>query len=171
MNGTNDDKGFVFQLHMRAQQKAQEYTELLHELQRLEVRIERTKQYVEQLNNFLVAEGQKPIHIRAISRSQSPVGKPGNRSKRMPVRKVKWEGMSINDIIIQILNNSPDFSFHPSDIIPLIYEIESEPDVKMVLRNVRTTMQRGVRDGRWERTGRAKFKAKVNEKQGTLANA
>jgi len=51
-DGNQDDKDFLLQLHMRAEQKAKEYAELLHERQRLEMRIERTKEYVEQLPPF-----------------------------------------------------------------------------------------------------------------------
>ena len=51
--GNQDDNGFVLQLIMRAQQKAKEYTEILHEQRRLEMRAERTKEYIEKLNNFI----------------------------------------------------------------------------------------------------------------------
>lgn len=169
-NGNNDDRGFLFQLHMRAQQKAQEYAELLHERQRLEMRIERTKGYVEQLNNFLKAEGQEPVQIKATPPKGSGVGKPGNRSKAFPIRRVQWEGMTMNQIVERILNTSPTVSFHPKEVAPLIYEIESDSDLHIVMRNLRSTMQRGDRDGLWERTGRAIFKAKVTEEQGALVN-
>ena len=164
------DKGFLLQLHMRAQQKAKEYAELLHERQRLERLIERTKGYVEQLNNFLRAEGQEPVSIKAEAHLGSAVGKPGNRSKALPIRKMQWEGITINQIIESILNTSPDVSFHPKEVAPLIYEIESESDLYMVTRNVRSTMQRGAREGLWERTGRAKFRAKATAEQGKLVH-
>jgi len=169
-NQSNDDKGFLLQLHMRAEQKAKEYAELLHERQRLEMRIERTKGYVEQLNNFLKAEGQQPILIKTTTHPASAVGKPGNRSKAFPIRKMQWEGMSINQIIKRILNASPTVFFHPRDVAPLIYEIQSESDLRMVMRNVRSTMQRGAREGLWERTGRAKFRAKTIVEQGKLVH-
>ncbi len=156
---------FLLQLHMRAQQKAKEYAELLHEHQRLEMRIERAKGYIEQLNSFLRAEGQEPIPLKVTAGSRSGVGKPGNRSKEFPVRKVQWEGMTINQIVERILSASPEVSFHPKEIAPLIYEIESESDLHIVMRNMRSTMQSGARKGRWERTGRAMFKAKVTEQQ------
>lgn len=169
-SGNNDDKGFLLQLHMRAQQKAKEYAELLHERQRLEMHIERTKGYVEQLNNFLKAEGQETISIKEPPRLGSGVGKPGNRSKALPIRKVQWEGMSINQIVERILNASPDVSFHHKEVAPLIFEIESDSDLRMVIRNLRSTMQRGAREGLWERTGRAQFKAKMTEQQGAFVN-
>lgn len=170
-SGNNDDKGFLLQLHMRAEQKAKEYAELLHERQRLEMRIERAKGYIEQLNNFLKAEGQEPVTIKAMSRLGSAVGKPGNRSKGLPVRKVKWEGMSINEIVEHILDASPDVSFHPKEVASLIYEIQTDSDLRMVIRNVRSTMQRGIREERWERTGRAKFRGKATAQQGKLVSA
>lgn len=170
-NENNDDKGFLLHLHMRAQQKASEYAELLHERQRLEMRIERTKKYFEQLNNFLKAEGQEPVPMKATPHQGSGVGKPGNRSKAFPIRKMHWEGMTINQIIESILNASPDVSFHPKEVAPLIYEIQSDSDLYMVTRNVRSTMQRGAREGLWERTGRAKFRAKATVEQGKLVHA
>ncbi|MFC2032658.1 hypothetical protein ACFLUS_04800 [Chloroflexota bacterium] len=169
--GSNADKVFLLQLHMRAETKAKEYTELLHECQRLEMRIERTKGYLEQLNSFLKAEGQAPVTLKVATSSTGSVGKPGNRSKELPVRKVLWEGMTVNQIIESVLNASPTVSFHPTEVSTLIYEIESEADMKMVVRNVRSTMQRGARDGLWDRTGRAKFRAKATVEQGTLVKA
>ena len=169
-DGNHDDRGFLLQLHMRAQQKAQEYAELLHERQILEMRIERTKDYVEQLNYFLKAEGQEPVQLKTMPRPGSAVGKPGNRSKALPVRKIQWEGMTINQIIEHILNVSPNVSFHPREVAPKIYEIQSESDLSMVIYNVRSTMQSGARKGLWERTGRAKFRAKATEQQGAFVN-
>lgn len=167
----NDDKGFLLQLHMRAQQKAKKYAELLHERQRLEMRIERTKGYIEQLNSFLRAEGQEPIPLKVTAGSRSGVGKPGNRSKALPIRRMQWEGMTINHIIERILNASPKMSFHPKEVAPQIYEIESESDLYTVTRNVRSAMQSGARNGLWQRTGRAKFMAKETVEQGTLVQA
>ena len=171
-NGGNyDDKGFLLQLQMRAQGKAKEYAELLHDQQRLEMRIERTRGYIEQLNNFLRAEGQEPVSVKAAPHLGSPVGKPGNRSKALPIRNIKWEGMTINQIVESILNASPAVSFHPKEVSPLIYEIESDSDLCIVMRNVRSTMQSGARKGLWERTGRAKFRAKATVEQGKLVSA
>ena len=170
-NGNYDDKGFLLQLHMRAEQKAKELADLLHERQRLEMSIERTKAYVEQLNSFLKAEGEEPAHVKAIPHLGSAVGKPGNRSKALPIRKIQWEGMTINQIIEHILSASPNVSFHHTEIAPQIYEIQSESDLKMVTGNLRAAMQRGARDGLWERTGRAKFQAKETMEQGRLVSA
>jgi hypothetical protein len=169
-NQKHDDGGFLLQLNMRAQQKAKEYVELVHERQRLEMRIERTKEYIEQLNIFLRAEGQQPVLIKEVPIVGSIVGKPGNRAKDFPIRKVQWEGLTINEIIERILNTSPDMAFRPSEIAAGVYEIESDTDLKMVMHNMRSYMQRGARDGKWERVGRGKFKAKSTEKQGALIN-
>ncbi len=170
-DGNNDDKGFLLQLHMRAEIKAKEYAELLHQQRELEMRIERAKQYLEQLNKFLIAEGQQQVSLKTIVTTKIGVGKPGNRSKAFPIRKVQWEGMSINQIVERILNASQDAQYHPREIASLIYEIKNDSDLLRVMHNMRSTMQRGARDGLWERIGRAKFKAKVIEKQGTLVKA
>lgn len=169
-SGNNDDKGFLLQLSMRAEQKVQEYSRFLQERQRLERKIELSKRYIEQLNEFLRSEGQEPIPLKAIASSRSGFGKPGNRSKELPIRHMKWEGMTINQIIESILNTSPNMPFHPRKVVPLIYEIRSDADLNMVMRNVRSTMQRGVREELWERPSRGKFKAKVTEQQGALVN-
>lgn len=170
-NGNNDDNGFVLQLIMRAEQKAKEYTETAHEIRRLEMRAERTKEYVEQLNKFIRAEGQQPISIKETSALGSGIGKPGNRSKSFPLRKVQWEGMSINQIIESILNATPGVSYHAKEVASLIYEIESDSDLSKVLPNMRSAVQKGARDGRWERTGRGKFSAKEIVEQGKLVQA
>ncbi len=134
------------------------------------MRIERTKNYLEQLNKFLTAEGQEPISIKTTPHPGSAVGRPGNRSPALPIRKIQWEGMSINKIIERILNASPEVSFHPINVTPLIYEIQSDSDLSLVIRNVRSSMQKGAREGVWERTGRAKYKATMTEIQGALVN-
>lgn len=167
-DGNNDDKAFLLQLHMRAEQKAKEYAELLHERQRLDMRIERTKGYVEQLNNFLKAEGQEPVAIKAMPHQGSAVGKPGNRSKAFPLRKAQWEGMAINEIVEHTLSVSPNLSFQATDIANVVYEIQSHSDLKMVIRNMRSALQRGARDGLWERTDRGRYKAKAIERQGAF---
>lgn len=169
MNETNDG-AFVIQLRIRAEEKAKEYGELLHEKRRIEMQLERTKNYVAQLNAFLEAEGRRPVIIRE-ERPGSTVGKPGNRSKEMPLRKSEWELLAMNDIIAIILNQSPTVVYHPKQVAPLIYEIQSDADLRMVERNVRSTMQRGAREGRWDRVGRAKFKAKATVQQGKLVHA
>ena len=60
---SHDDTGFLLHLRLMAEQKVAEYAELLHERQRLDMRIERTKLYVKQLNDFLKAEGREPIPL------------------------------------------------------------------------------------------------------------
>jgi len=169
--GNQDDNGFVLQLIMRAEQKAKEYTEILHEQRRFEMRAQRTKDYIEKLNSFIIAEGKQPISIKEVPPLGSGVGKPGNRKKGLPLRKMQWDGMTINNIIGNILNGTPKVIYHPTEVIPLVYEIDSESDLRKVLPNMRSAMQKGARDGLWERTGRGKFKAKEVLEQGTLVQA
>lgn len=170
VSNNNDDKAFLLQLQMRAQQKATEYSELLHERDLIDMKLERTKGYIEQLNHFLRAEGQQAVSVKTSSSQASGVGKPGNRSKTLPLRKERWIGMTINQIVNQILNAAPGLSFHPKDMANEIYEIQSDLDLKMVLPNLRSSMQRGARDGLWDNAERGKFKAKMTEKQGQLVN-
>jgi len=48
---------FVLEVRAKAEQAAKEYTELVRECQRLDVRIERTRIYIDQLNNFVKEYG------------------------------------------------------------------------------------------------------------------
>jgi len=166
----NDDRGFVLQLMMRAEQKVKEYAETMHEIRRLQMRAERDKDYIEQLNNFIRAEGQQPVSIKETPPLGSGVGKPGNRAKGLPLRKMQWDGMTIIDIIGNILNGTPEVIYHHAEIIPLVYEIDSDSDLRKVLPNMRSAMQKGARDGLWERPSRGKFKAKVVEQQGAFVS-
>lgn len=163
----NEDKAFLLQLRLRAEQKVKEYNELLHERQRIEMQLERTKEYIEKLNVFLTAEGLESVSVKS-NTLNSPVGRPGNRSSKLPIRKVQWEGRTINEIINIILQGNPDMAFHPNQVVQMIYEIQSEADNKLVIRNIRSTMQRGARDGLWKKTGRAMFKAKADEIQSSF---
>ena len=52
-----DSKDFVLELRAEAEKKVKEYRSLLHEINRLEMRAVRTKEYIEQLNNFVKVEG------------------------------------------------------------------------------------------------------------------
>ena len=167
-NENHDDNGFVLQLMMRAEQKVKEYAETMHEIRRLQMRAERDKDYIEQLNNFIRAEGEQPVSIKETPTLGSGVGKPGNRAKGLPLRKVQWDGMTINDIVSTILNGTPEVIYHHTEVIPLVYEIDSESDLRKVLPNMRSAMQKGARDGLWERASRGKFKAKEVLEQGIL---
>ncbi len=169
-DGQNDNKGFLFQLHMRAEQKVAEYVKLLRERQHLDRQIELTKQYVEQLNSFLKAEGLEPVTIRTIPSTLSSVGKPGNRSKSLPLRRVQWAEMTIDQIIVHFLSTSPELSCDARDVAQQLYEIDSEADMDKVIGNTRSSLQSGFRKGLWERTERGKYKARVTEQQGALVS-
>jgi len=169
--GNNDDRGFVLQLMMRAEKKVKEYAETMHEIRRLQMRAERDKDYIEQLNNFIRAEGQQPVSIKETPPLGSGVGKPGNRAKGLPLRKIQWDGMTINDIIGNILNGTPEVIYHHTELIPLVYEIDSDSDLRKVLPNVRSALQKGARDGLWDKPSRGRFKAKATVEQGTLVQA
>ncbi len=169
-NETDGNREFVDQLRQRTQEKAKEYVELVHKQRHIEMLIERTKTYVEELNKFLEHEGQPPIPLKE-PRPGSVVGKPGNRAKDLPIRKAQWEGMTIDEIIQQILNASPNEVYHPNKLASQVYEIHSDSDLRMVIPNFRSMVQRGARVGLWDRVGRAKFKAKVTVEQGKPVNA
>ena len=58
---TNED--FPSILQEEANRKMQQLKDLLHEKQHLDVRIERTKRYVNRLNDHLRDEGRVPVEV------------------------------------------------------------------------------------------------------------
>jgi hypothetical protein len=79
--------------------------------------------------------------------------------------------MTINQIIIKLLNESPDKILSPSDLAPKVWELQNDLDKRMVMKNFRSMLQRGVKDKLWDRAGRALYKAKSSVAQGQLINA
>lgn len=165
-----DNKEFISLLRQRAQHKVDELAQLEHDLHRIEVQIERTKAYVQKLNAFLESEEELPIPLKQVSKGTG-VGKVGNRSKEFPVRKVQWEGMTMNEIVASILNASPNKIFQSSDIVPLVYEIQSDKDMRLVSDTTRSVMQKGKRAGLWAKAGYGKYKSKSPIEQGQLVEA
>jgi hypothetical protein len=168
-SSNDSDKEFVTQLRWRVKRKIEEYGELLHKQKEIEIHLERVKAYIEELNKFLEHEGQRPELLKAY-RPVIGIGKTGNRAKGMPLRKTRWEGMSINEIIQTALKESPNRIYKPNDLASEVYEINSDADLRMVLKNFRSMLQRGARDGLWDKSGRAQYKTKVNTEQGQLIN-
>lgn len=164
-----NDEQFVTQLEARARLKVQEYNDISREIQRLTRRQEDVKTYVEKLNDFLVAEGLQPIPLRD-TQHKTGVGKPGNRSKALPLRRQRWEAMTIDYAITTILNESPNRAFDAKEISPIIYEIQSEKELKKIAENIRSSLQRGAQNGLWIRIDRGKYKAKIGVQQGVLSN-
>ncbi|MGD1119020.1 MAG: hypothetical protein ABR886_05985 [Dehalococcoidales bacterium] len=156
-NGSNTE--FASSVKQRAEEKAAEYHNLLHEQQRIEMLLERIRKYIDKLNSVLEAEGQSPIVLRE-PKSGSIVAKPGNRAKDFPIRKVQWEGMTLFDIVHSILNASPTQILHADVIAHQVYEIQNKKDLQRVKRSLVSTLRRGAKDGRWDFVPRNKYKAK-----------
>lgn len=154
------DDQLVQQLLIRARDVAKQITDLQHEAKRVEVATNRAKQYLAKLNDFLQAEGHAPVIVSDV-RPTSGVGSPGNRSKTKPVRQAQWEGLSLPAIVERIVNSAPDKIHNADDVIPKVFEIKSPADRKMVLHDVRGTMQRGAKAGLFTRVGRGKYRAKA----------
>ncbi len=57
------DDDFVVTLRKRAEHAAHEHEALVFEIGRVDMRIARTKKYIEDLNAFLVSEGEEPVLI------------------------------------------------------------------------------------------------------------
>ena len=159
MNSDND-MDFIFQVRERAHSKAEEIKQLVHEQRRTEMLIERAKRYLDQLNAFLEAEGQRPELLKESPRV-SPIGKPGNRAKDFPIRKAEWEGMSLFEAVKAILETSPNEIQHADEIANKVYEIQTPKDLRRVKQSLVSTLRNGAKKGLWEGLKRNKYKAKV----------
>ncbi len=169
MNSDND-MDFIVQVRQRAHSKVEEIKQLLHEQKRTEMLIERAKKYLNQLNVFLEAEGQRPELLRELPNA-SPVGKPGNRAKDFPIRKAEWEGMSLFEAVKAILEASPNDIQHADVIAHKVYEIQTPTDLRRVKQSLVSTLRNGVKRGLWEGLKRNKYKAKASVAQERLIHA
>lgn len=154
----NSDKGFVEAAAKKAQEKRQEYTQLLHEQKRIALRLEKCKNYLENLNNILGHEGLEKIALKESSQ-QSGIGKPGNRAPDMPVRKPEWATMSLADAASMILSESSE-ALHVDVIATKIYELESPFDKKKAKRSLVSTLRSGKKRGLWLGLGKNRYQRK-----------
>ena len=148
VNGHFQQGSFADVLRGRAEEKQAEYIRLVHEQMRIGIRLEGIKSYIQNLNGLLQAEGLPIIHLRDSS-TTGGVGKPGNRSKDMPLRKPEWEGMSLLRIAGTILNQSSD-AIHADVLVPLIFEIENPLQHKKAKHSLVSTLRNGAKEGLWE---------------------
>lgn len=139
---------FADALSQRATEKRTEYFQLVQERRRLDLRIERLRDYLDKVNGLLQAEDLQPVRLAQAS-GGSIVGKIGNRAKGMPVRKVEWEGMTLTEIADAILGRTTD-SLHADTIIEEIYEIESDADKKKAKLSIVSTLRRGAEKRLWQ---------------------
>ena len=162
--GNNNDE-FIKRTRMRVQEKVTEYYKLLHDRERISVMLERTKNYINQLNNFLVAEGEKPIQLKEFPQG-SGFGKPGNRSPDFPVRRTEWTGMTLDEIIKTILGANPNDVYHADLLAHKIYEIKDDNDLKKVKRSLVSILRKGAsKKGLWESLKGNKYKAKATQQE------
>ena len=102
---------------------------------------------------------------------RSGVGKPGNRAKDLPIRRAEWEGLTINEIISNILDSSPDIVLHADEIAGKVYEVQSTIDLDRVKKNLVTSLRRGAKKGMWQALKRNKYKSKLAARQEMLVQA
>jgi hypothetical protein len=155
-----DNSEFIRLLRQRIEAKISELATFEHDSRRILVQIERLKENIEKLNAVLESEGEDIIPMKRPLASVG-VGKIGNRSKEFPLRKTQWDGMTVNEIVSKILESAPNSTFKANEIIPLIYEIQTNIDIQKVTSTMRSVMQKGERANLWVRTGRGKYKAKT----------
>jgi hypothetical protein len=166
MHEMSSDKDFLSILRQRATQKSFELDELIQESKRIQSRIENAKAYVAELNSFLEREGEKPVQIRETHKDG--IGKPGNRSPDLPVRRKEWDGMNMNEIVRTILDRTGTKSFTPDDISKEVYEIQTDRDLRRVVDGIRTVLQRGLKAGYWDRPSYGKYRAQTPSEQSRL---
>jgi hypothetical protein len=165
-----NDEQFVMDVRNRARQKSNDITNLLHQQKGIVMEIERAKAYLEKLNSFLVSEGHSPV-LMTEPRPTANVGTPGNRSKQKPLRKIEWEGKSLMEIVQEIIDSSPEEAHNAERTIAKIFEIKNPADRLMVMHDVRSTLQAGSRQERWDRVGRGLYKSKRAVQQRMSVNA
>ncbi len=159
ISNNGNSEHFASEVLSRARQKAAEINSLLHQQKGIVMEIERAKDYLERLNQFLQAEGHAPVLLTQ-SRPTSNVGTPGNRSNKKPLRKMEWEGKSLTAILQEIVDSSPNEAHNAERTLPKIFEIKSLTDRAMVIRDVRSAFQTGARQGHWTRIGRGTYRSK-----------
>jgi hypothetical protein len=162
------DNEYINNTRQRVKEKIEDYNNTEHEIKVLKLKNERTKEYIDLLNSFLEHEGQRPEQIE--TRPHGITAKfVGNRKKGLPLRKDKWLEVSINKAVQTILSESPNRIYKPHELAKEIYEINSDADLRMVIKNFSAMLQRGERDHLWIRPGRAQYKARLSN-QGQLTN-
>lgn len=162
-NGRYSEEPFLDSLRRQAEAKRKEYHNLLHQQSRISLSLERAKAYIQSLNSILEAEGQPRVQLREAGQTNT-VGKPGNRGKDMPLRRVEWEGWTLVEIVESILDQTPD-PIHVDQIIPLIYEIDKTGDKKKAKQSLVSTIRRGAEDGKWASLGRNIYQGKQSSQQ------
>ena len=159
-NGQLIGESFTDSLRRQAESKRTEYNQLVHEQNRVVLQLERVKSYIQSLNGLLEAEGQPKVQLRD-DKNTNAVGRPGNRSKNMPLRKAQWEGMTLFEIVGTILKET-GADIHVDQIIPQIYEVGTQKDKKMAKQSLVSTMMRGAKDEKWIALGQNKYSRKEN---------
>jgi len=155
----SDNQELFSQLRIKGDEKLKENLQIQHELQLLNMKLERNIKFLKHVNEVLLAEGEKPI---GFTDSPGPIsfGRPGNRKPEMPARKRQWDNKSINTIIATVLSTNPHTIFRYDDMALEIYKITSQAELKRVRTNLTIILQKGVRDGLWDRAERGRFTVK-----------
>lgn len=165
INGHSVGESFPDSLRRQAESKRKEYNQLIHDQNRIVLQLERVKAYIQSLNGLLEAEGQPRVQLREDTNTNI-VGRPGNRSKDMPLRKPQWEGMTLYEIVETILDETSG-DIHADHIIPQIYETETQKDKSRAKQSLVSTMKRGASDGKWIALGQNMY-SRIQNRQPEL---
>jgi hypothetical protein len=145
-------------LRCQAEQKQAEYGQLQHQQKRIAFELAKIKKYIEHLNGLLEVEGLPTISLRdSTSTSTSVIGRPGNRSKDMPLRRPEWDGFSLPEAISDILDES-DEDYHADILVERIYEIQTPAEHKRAKQSLVSTLRQGDRNGKWLARGGNKYR-------------
>ena len=159
----NGKESFEVVLRERAEGKRVEYNNLLQEQRRLSVRIQRVKEYLDKVNGLLEMEGLPRIRL-SDARATTKVGRPGNRAEGMPVRRMEWEGMSLVDVVLQILSETVEAS-HADTVVHRIYEIETDADKRKAKPSVVSSLRTVAKKGLIEKVGRNRFQRRMPQRE------
>jgi hypothetical protein len=159
MNDNNKSNAeFTEQVRVRAQQKRSEYYQILHDIERLNKSAENIKSYLDNLNSFLLGEGESPISVNEPKQSGSIVSRPGNRGKDFPLRKAEWTGMTLEAIITKILEGTK--TYHADDVSRLVYDIQSDDDIRKVKRSLVSILRKGAKEDSWYALGKNRYRGR-----------
>ncbi len=123
-----------------AKSKREEWERLTRERRRIDILVERCKEYVEALNKLLGLEGLPRIELtEREAGSGSGFAKVGNKSPNMPMRRPEYEGISMPEAARLVLEDSPG-PLHLDVIVERVYEIKGVADRKAAKHSFGSTL-------------------------------
>ena len=162
-NQLNISTDFSDALKAEAETMQLTYNKLHDQFRRVRHEIERVKTYVEHLNGLLEAKGMPRISLHEPT-AKTGIGRPGNRTKGMPLRRSEWEDMSVMDAVDAILRQT-DKAVHADVLVERIYEVTTPLEHKKAKHTLASTARQGAKNDRWIALGRNRYQAKDQQRE------